>query len=63
MVDRVALLEHVTFQKDLGSYAVKTAKVRKLAAEFAGLVAGRGVEVDASGLDAAALLAKTDLTT
>jgi glycyl-tRNA synthetase beta chain len=62
LVERVKLLEHVTFQKDLGSYAAKTERVRKVAAGLAGLVAGRGVAVDASALDTAAVLAKTDLT-
>jgi glycyl-tRNA synthetase beta chain len=62
LVDRVALLDHVTFQKDLGSYAAKTERVRKLAASLADLVISRGVRVDLSALDTAALLAKTDLT-
>jgi glycyl-tRNA synthetase beta chain len=62
LVERVELLKHVTFQKDLGSYFAKTERVRKLAAGLAGLVGGRGVEVDAAALDTAALLAKTDLT-
>jgi glycyl-tRNA synthetase beta chain len=62
LVERVALLEHVTFQKELGSYSAKTERMRKVAAGLAGLVAGRGVAVDASALDTAALLAKTDLT-
>jgi glycyl-tRNA synthetase beta chain len=62
LVDRVALLEHVTFQKDLGSYASKTERVRKIAAALAGMVTRRGVGVDASALDKAALLGKTDLT-
>jgi glycyl-tRNA synthetase beta chain len=62
LVDRVALLDHVTFQKDLGSYAAKTERVRKLAASLADLVISHGVRVDLSALDTAALLAKTDLT-
>jgi glycyl-tRNA synthetase beta chain len=61
--ERVKLLENVTFQKELGSYAVKTERVRALAAGLAGIVVGRGVKVDASALDEAATLAKTDLTT
>jgi glycyl-tRNA synthetase beta chain len=63
LVERVELLEHVTFQKDLGSYAKKTERVRALAAGLAGLVAERGVGVDAGALNDAARLAKTDLTT
>jgi glycyl-tRNA synthetase beta chain len=62
LVERVELLKHVTFQKDLGSYFTKTERVRSLSAGLAGLVGGRGVEVDAAALDTAALLAKTDLT-
>ena len=62
LMDRVALLENVTFQKDLGSYFAKTERVRKMASGLAGLVAARGVAVDAVALDDAALLAKTDLT-
>jgi glycyl-tRNA synthetase beta chain len=62
LLERVGLLEHVTFQKDLGSYAAKTETVRKLAAALAKIVGERGTAVDASALDTAALLAKTDLT-
>jgi glycyl-tRNA synthetase beta chain len=62
LVERVGLLENVTFQKDLGSYAAKSERVRQVAARLAGWVAGRGVVVDAASLDTAALLAKTDLT-
>ena len=62
LVERVKLLEHVTFQKDLGSYLTKTDRVRKVAAELARLVAARGVVVDAAALDEASLLAKADLT-
>ena len=63
LVERVGLLEKVTFQKELGSYAAKTERVRKVAAALAKLVAERGVVVDGSALDEAALLSKTDLTT
>jgi glycyl-tRNA synthetase beta chain len=61
--DRVALLEKVTFQKDLGSYGAKTERVRLVAAELAAVVQSRGGVVDAGALDEAARLAKTDLTT
>ncbi|NYF51015.1 glycine--tRNA ligase subunit beta [Tunturiibacter gelidoferens] len=60
--ERCMLLENVTFQKDLGSYAVKTGKVRKAAAALAGRVVERGLEVDVLALDHAARLAKADLT-
>ena len=62
LAERVALLEKVTFQKDLGSYARKTERVRLVAGELAGLVGARRVAMDATALGEAALLAKTDLT-
>jgi glycyl-tRNA synthetase beta chain len=58
LAGRVALLENVTFQKELGSYRAKTERVRRLASELAGIAGG----VNAVALDEAALLAKTDLT-
>jgi len=61
--ERVKLLENVTFQKDLGSYAVKTGRVRALAATLAELLTTRGTSIDVAALDEAAMLAKTDLTT
>ena len=63
LVERVALLEKVTFQKDLGSYAAKSERVQRVAATLAGLANKRGVTVDADALGTAASLAKTDLTT
>jgi len=62
LVDRVELLRNVTFQKDLGSYAAKSARVRKLASSLAGLVLARGCELNPVALDEAASLAKADLT-
>jgi glycyl-tRNA synthetase beta chain len=61
--ERVALLEKVTFQKDLGSYAAKTERVCKLAASLAELVKARGTKLDGAALGEAVRLAKTDLTT
>jgi glycyl-tRNA synthetase beta chain len=61
--ERVKLLENVTFQKELGSYAAKTGRARGLALGLAELAVSRGCQVDAVALDEAALLAKTDLTT
>ena len=60
---RLGLLENVTFQKDLGSYALKSVRVAELAETLGGLAGGRGVAVDMSALATAATLAKTDLTT
>jgi glycyl-tRNA synthetase beta chain len=61
--ERVKLLANVTFQKELGSYAAKTTRVRELSLGLAELTASRGVVIDAVALDEAATLAKTDLTT
>ena len=63
LADRVKLLENVTFQKDLGSYAKKSERVRVLAAKLAALATSRGVKLNATAIDEAARLAKTDLTT
>ncbi|AEU36236.1 glycyl-tRNA synthetase, beta subunit [Granulicella mallensis MP5ACTX8] len=63
LAERVKLLENVTFQKDLGSYAAKSERVRSLAAQLAKVASSRGATVDASAVDEAAKLAKTDLTT
>jgi glycyl-tRNA synthetase beta chain len=62
LVERVTLLENVTFQKDLGSYGAKTERVRGVAAALAGLVGSRGLVLDSAALDEAAKLAKADLT-
>jgi glycyl-tRNA synthetase beta chain len=63
LVERVALLENVTFQKDLGSYAAKSVRVRELCHGLANLSSGRGFVLDFNALLDAAALAKTDLTT
>jgi glycyl-tRNA synthetase beta chain len=63
LVERVKLLENVTFQKDLGSYAQKAERTRDLAQRLGSLVEGRGVRFEFDALLDAAGLAKTDLTT
>jgi glycyl-tRNA synthetase beta chain len=63
LMQRLPLLEKVTFQKDLGSYALKTERVHELAKKLTALVIARGVSVDPEAVEGAALLAKTDLTT
>ncbi len=63
LTDRVPLLDKVTFQKDLGTYAAKSERVRRVAAELARAAAAKGIAVAARALDEAAQLAKTDLTT
>jgi glycyl-tRNA synthetase beta chain len=61
--ERVAQLENVTFQKELGSYAAKSLRVAAIAKTLAGMVKDRWLVLDADALDTAARLAKTDLTT
>ena len=61
--ERVELLEKVTFQKDLGSYAAKSVRVGQAAERLGAKVSSRGGKVDAKALALAATLAKTDLTT
>ena len=61
--ERTGLLGNVTFQKDLGSYAMKSVRVAELAETLAGLAVGRGVAVDEPALGTACRLAKCDLTT
>ncbi len=63
LVERVKLLENVTFQKELGSYAAKSQRVRELAANLAEWGVGPDAKVNLAALDEAARLAKTDLTT
>jgi glycyl-tRNA synthetase beta chain len=61
LADRVELLKHVTFQKDLGSYAAKTERVRELCNRLLGQLPPN-LEIDPNALLDAASLAKTDLT-
>jgi glycyl-tRNA synthetase beta chain len=63
LVERMKLLEHVTFQKDLGSYAKKTERVRELCTIFAARPGPQKLSIDFNALLDAASLAKTDLTT
>ena len=61
--DRVELLKHVTFQKDLGSYYDKTVRVQRLASWLSETIRQNGMAVRPGVVHKAALLAKTDLTT
>jgi glycyl-tRNA synthetase beta chain len=63
LTERLALLNSVTFQKDLGSYGAKMERVKALASKLAALVGVRGTSVNLEALKTAARLAKTDLTT
>ncbi|MBS1814980.1 MAG: glycine--tRNA ligase subunit beta [Acidobacteria bacterium] len=61
--ERTKLMENVTFQKDLGSYAKKTERVAALATALEAIAVEARVHVDVVALHEAVLLAKTDLTT
>ena len=61
--ERVELLKHVTFQKDLGSYYDKTLRVQHLASWLSETVKQSGMAIRPGVVHKAALLAKTDLTT
>jgi glycyl-tRNA synthetase beta chain len=61
--ERVELLKHVTFQKDLGSYYDKTLRMQRLASWLAETVRQNGMPIRPGVVHKAALLAKTDLTT
>jgi glycyl-tRNA synthetase beta chain len=60
---RVELLKHVTFQKDLGSYYDKTIRVQRLASWLCEVVKQGGVAIRPGVVHKAACLAKADLTT
>jgi len=60
--ERVEMLKSVTFQKDLGSYFVKTEANLRISGQIADLVSERGVSLDKAALLTAVRLAKTDLT-
>src|ERR1039457_2716623 len=61
--DRVESLKNVTFQKELGSYWIKTGVTGRIANELTRTVAERTIVLDADALQVAVRLAKTDLTT
>jgi len=63
LLDRLELLRHVTFQKDLGSYYEKTQRVQRLCSWLSEILKGNGVAVRPGVVHKAACLAKTDLTT
>ncbi len=61
--ERVEMLKHVTFQKDLGSYYDKTLRVQRLCSWLCELVKQGGMKVRPGVVHKATALAKTDLTT
>jgi glycyl-tRNA synthetase beta chain len=60
---RVEMLRHVTFQKDLGSYREKAQRMVRLADWLSSQLKAKGNSLDRTAVSEAALLAKTDLTT
>ena len=63
LAERVESLKHVTFQKQLGSYAWKTEQNLAVAKALATTLSGAEVAFDEAALFKAVELAKTDLTT
>jgi glycyl-tRNA synthetase beta chain len=63
LLDRLDLLKHVTFQKDLGSYYEKTHRVQRLCSWLSEVVKQSGIPVRPGVAHKAACLAKCDLTT
>jgi glycyl-tRNA synthetase beta chain len=63
LLDRMELLRHVTFQRDLGSYYDKTLRVQRLCSWLNELLRRSGISVRPGVVHKAACLAKTDLTT
>ena len=63
LLERLELLRHVTFQKDLGSYYEKRRRVQRLCSWLSEIIKQNGMAVRAGVVHKAACLAKTDLTT
>jgi glycyl-tRNA synthetase beta chain len=62
LLERLELLKHVTFQKDLGSYYDKTLRVQRLCSWLSEILKRNGMAVRPGVIHKAACLAKTDLT-
>jgi glycyl-tRNA synthetase beta chain len=63
LLERLELLRHVTFQKDLGSYYDKTRRVQRLCSWLSEIIKQSGMAVRAGVVHKAACMAKSDLTT
>ncbi len=63
LLERLELLKHVTFQKDLGSYFDKTQRVQRLCSWLSEILKQSGVTVRPGVIHKAVCLSKTDLTT
>jgi glycyl-tRNA synthetase beta chain len=63
LLERLELLRHVTFQKDLGSYYEKTRRVQRLCSWLSEILKQNEIAVRPGVIHKAACLSKTDLTT
>jgi glycyl-tRNA synthetase beta chain len=63
LLERLELLRHVTFQKDLGNYYEKTRRVQRLCSWLSEIVKQSGMAIRAGVIHKALCLAKADLTT
>jgi glycyl-tRNA synthetase beta chain len=63
LLERLELLRHVTFQKDLGTYYEKTQRVQRLCSWLSEIIKQRGMAVRPGVIHKAACMAKADLTT
>jgi glycyl-tRNA synthetase beta chain len=63
LLDRLDLLRHVTFQKDLGTYYEKTQRVQRLCSWLSEIIKQSGMAIRPGVVHKAAALAKADLTT
>src|SRR6201997_479379 len=63
LLDRLDLLKHVTFQKDLGSYYDKTQRVQRLCSWRSEMLKQHEIAVRPGVIHKAVCLAKADLTT
>jgi glycyl-tRNA synthetase beta chain len=63
LLERVELLRHVTFQRDLGTYYEKTRRVQRLCSWLSEILKQHAIAVRPGVIHKAACLAKTDLTT
>ena len=63
LLERLELLRHVTFQKDLGSYYEKTQRVQRLCSWLSEIIKQSGMAVRPGVIHKAACMAKSDLTT
>ena len=63
LLERLEMLKHVTFQKDLGSYFEKTQRVQRLCSWLSEILKQAEIAVRPGVIHKAVCLAKTDLTT